>query len=203
MAKDHRWHSPEFALAEGFRAIAHTRIWSVEQIERLLSAPDEGSFEGVRDRAILEFLYSSGVKAHELAAVRLKHLSLQAEESLVEGRAGHERRVPVGSHANRAIRRFIARRAEDLPPGGSIAAEDVLFCHRFGARVDPAMVTEIVSNAERSAGLRRPNSADDPVLVIRATFAAHLLDHGAHPDAVLELLGCASFVDLVVELGWK
>lgn len=203
MAKDRKWHGSEFAAAAGFRAIAQSRIWSVEQIERLLSAPDVGSFEGVRDRAILEFLYCSGVQAHELVAVRLKHLSLQAEEVMVDGGACHERRVPVGRHADRAIRRYIVRRATDLPPSGSIAAEAFLFCHRSGARIDAAAVAEITANAERSAGLRRPNSADDPASVIRATCAAHLIDNGAHPDAVVELLGCASFAELLRELGWN
>ena len=203
MAEDREWHSSEFAAVAGFRAIAQTRIWSVEQIERLLSAPEPGSFEGVSDRAILEFLYCSGVQAHELVAVRLKHLSLQAKEVLVEGGAGHERRVPIASHACRAIRRFVARRAKDLPPSGSIAAEAFLFCHRSGTQIDSAAVSEITANAERSAKLRRPNSVDDPASVIRATFAAHLIDNGAHPGAVVELLGCASFAELLRELGWK
>lgn len=203
LAKHRELYSPEFVAAAGFRAIAQSRIWSVEQIERLLSAPDVGSFEGVRDRAILEIMYCSGMKDHELVAVRLKHLSLRAKEILVEGGAGHERRVPVGSHADSAIRRLIIRRAKDLPAGGSISAEEFLFCHRSGARIDPAAVAEITANAERSAGVRRPNSADNPASVIRATCAAHLIDNGARPDAVVELLGCASFAELLRELGWK
>jgi integrase/recombinase XerC len=139
----------------------------------------------LRDLAILELFYSSGLRLGELTGLNLLDLDLLSDQVKVRGKGRKERLVPLGSRASRALRRYLdAREAVAQLPG---ADRQALFLGRRGKRLTPRSVQRIVHRAldgVGGSGLRTHS--------LRHTFATHLLDAGADLRAVQELLGHAS-----------
>ena len=153
--------------------------------ERLFEAMEaragEDDFAAVRDLAMLELFYSSGLRLSELTGLNLADLDLLSDQVKLRGKGRKERIVPVGNRASRSLRRYLKARE-------SLAVDrQAVFVGRRGTRLSPRTVQRLMHRAFDSVGgegLR--------VHSLRHTFATHLLDAGADLRAVQELLGHAS-----------
>ncbi|MFM9179809.1 MAG: tyrosine recombinase XerC [Phycisphaerales bacterium] len=159
---------------------------SVEQIERLLSAPDDTEVLGARDRAILETLYSTGIRVSEVVAINRGDLNDTGEEIVIRGKGRRERRVPLGSHALKALRHYLQMIDAELQSRGRRSGtDDPLFVNKNGGRLSSRSVRRKVAKYLTEANL----DPDISPHTIRHSFATHLLDNGADLRAVQELLG--------------
>lgn len=165
---------------------------TVEQVERLLSAPSERDVLGRRDRAMLETIYSTGIRVSELVGLDLADLDLETESMHVRGKGKKERLVPLGTHALLAIRRYIEMLEAD-PRFGPTWREKAqaggrgmaLFINKHGGRLSSRSVRRKLDKYLREAGLDATISPH----TLRHSFATHLLDNGADLRSVQELLG--------------
>jgi tyrosine recombinase XerC len=157
---------------------------SVDETVALLSAPDPRTPQGLRDRAILEMLYSTGLRVSELVSLNLGDVSWGEREVRVQGKGGKERVAIVGRPALRALHTYLR---EGRPRLAGEHTTSALFLNRLGGRLTDRSVRTIVSQHARIAGL------DDDVTphTLRHTFATHLLEGGADLRIVQELLGHA------------
>ena len=166
------------------------KAMTVEEVDKLLSVPDNRDTLGARDRAILETLYSTGVRVSELVDLNRNDLD-QPEQTLhVRGKGKRERIVPLGSHALAAIRHYMTL----LEPDQRFAAV------RERSMTDPAVPLFINKNGGRLSSRSVRRKLDKYLLVsgldlsisphtLRHSFATHLLDNGADLRSVQELLG--------------
>lgn len=163
---------------------------NVEQVEALLAAPDNRETLGARDRAILETLYSTGVRVSELVELNRNDLSMNEQTMHVRGKGKKERIVPLGSHALAAIRHYMTllepdprfvwlRKESDRNPAVPV------FINKNGGRLSSRSVRRKLDKYLIGAGM-------DPGIsphTLRHSFATHLLDNGADLRSVQELLG--------------
>ena len=159
---------------------------SLAQVEALLNAVPAGdgaSQINIRDRALLEMLYSTGARLTELLDLDVDDLDREQRMLLVRGKGGKERIVPLGRPALQAVERYLVRARPSLNKKGSPA----LFLNNRGARLGRQSGFKIVAQAADAAGLQHvsPHS-------LRHSFATHLLEGGADIRVVQELLGHAS-----------
>ncbi|HTR80890.1 MAG TPA: tyrosine recombinase XerC [Bacteroidota bacterium] len=150
----------------------------------LMELPDLGSPDGVRDAAILELLYSTGMRRGELVALNVSDVDMHNRTVKVVGKGNKERILPFGKKAHDAMRRYEATR-EKMVDAGTRDATDALFVRSNGKRLYPEAVNAIVKKYFRQVSELRQQSPH----VLRHTFATHLLDRGADLLAVKELLG--------------
>lgn len=159
---------------------------SVDQIERLLSAPDDTDLLGARDRAILEVLYSTGIRVSEVVGINRGDVDDPGEAIVIRGKGRRERLVPLGAHALKALRHYSNMLDQQLAAAGLAANGDSpLFVNKHGGRLSSRSVRRKVSKYLAEVGL-------DPEIsphTIRHSFATHLLDNGADLRSVQELLG--------------
>ncbi|CAB4759359.1 MAG: tyrosine recombinase [Actinobacteria bacterium] len=156
------------------------RILDAGELDTLLDAPagdDETVWKRLRDDAVLEMLYGSGVRVSELCSLDVDALNLRVGIATVWGKGAKERRVPVSEPAADALRGWLRHR--DEAPVAE-AASTALFVNERGNRLTPRDVRRIIDR--RSASPTHPHA-------LRHTFATHLLDHGADLRVVQELLG--------------
>src|SRR6059058_1421718 len=148
----------------------------------------EGNFTDVRNLAILELFYSTGMRLSELQGLSRGDLDLVSQQVKVRGKGRKERIVPVGDHAQLALRNYESKRDDLLRQVGSAGERSAYFLARTGRRIGVRMVQKVVAGfleqVDEDAGLS--------VHSLRHTFATHLLDAGADLRAVQELLGHAS-----------
>ncbi|MHC4217049.1 MAG: tyrosine recombinase XerC [Planctomycetota bacterium] len=158
----------------------------VDQVEKLLSAPDDTNLLGARDRAILETLYSTGIRVSELVGINRSDIDETGAALIVRGKGRRERIVPLGSHALAALRHYTA--ILDAEQAGTPQQRDPaapLFINKHGGRLSTRSVRRKVSKYLAQAGLD-PNISPH---TLRHSFATHLLDNGADLRSVQELLG--------------
>ncbi|HZL44728.1 MAG TPA: site-specific tyrosine recombinase XerD [Opitutaceae bacterium] len=155
------------------------------EVERLLAAPTGGDAHAVRDRAMLELFYSSGLRVSELAGLTLQQLDLDHGFVRVFGKGGKERVVPVGSKACAALLAYVtaARRHFVKPRTGS-----QLFLSERGTAISRKMLWVLIKKYAKRAGLTRSVKPH----LLRHSFATHLLSGGADLRAIQEMLGHAS-----------
>jgi integrase/recombinase XerC len=157
---------------------------TVDQIERLLSAPDANDLLGARDRAILEALYSTGMRVSEVVGLNRGDLNESGECVQIRGKGKRERMAPLGGHAMTAIRNYMklldAEKAS-LPSGPTAP----LFVNKNGTRLSTRSVRRKVAKYLVQVGL----DPDISPHTIRHSFATHMLDNGADLRSVQELLG--------------
>lgn len=156
---------------------------SYPEIERIISAVDLSKASGERDKAMLETLYSSGLRVSELITLRLSHLYPDDGFIRVIGKGNKERLVPVGESALRAIAVYVTqvRIHQDVQPGN----EDFIFLNLRGRRLSRMSVFNIVKENATRAGIRKSVSPH----TFRHSFASHLVEAGADLRAVQEMLG--------------
>ena len=161
---------------------------SVDEIFQLLDTPPQDTVLGLRDRAILELLYSSGLRRSELTGLDVGHLDLKRRMVRVLGKGKKERLVPVGGRAAEALRAYLARRGELLAVKTKRPqAPDALFLNRLGGRLDGRSVARKLDGYIEACALKRRVSPH----ALRHSFATHLLGGGADMRSVQELLGHA------------
>ncbi|HXE95940.1 MAG TPA: tyrosine recombinase XerC [Dongiaceae bacterium] len=153
----------------------------IDQATTLMETPDDDQKYALRDRAILELLYSSGLRVSELTGLNVGELDLAAGMARVTGKGGKERIVPVGSRALEALQKYLEWRNDD-------AAKGALFLNTRGGRINRRSVARIVdTHVMRIAAFKRISPH-----TLRHTFATHMLEGGADLRAIQELLGHAS-----------
>ena len=155
----------------------------LHEIDALLGAIDHSKPEGPRNRAILETLYSSGLRVSELIGLRISHLYVDAGYIRVIGKGDKERLVPIGRQAIKyiGIYRTESRIHLEIKPGN----EDYVFLNRRGAMLSRVMIFTIIKNLAKSAGINKNISPH----TFRHSFATHLIEGGADLRAVQEMLG--------------
>lgn len=154
------------------------------QVESLLNAPDTETLLGLRDRAMLEALYATGLRVSELVALKLVEISLTDGLVRVVGKGQKERIVPLGEEARAWIERYAARARVQLLGNH---ASDALFVTRRGGAMTRQMFWKLVRGYALRADIRAPLSPHG----LRHAFATHLLNHGADLRVVQMLLGHA------------
>lgn len=159
-------------------------VLNAADVAALLEAPRLDSPVHWRDRAILEFLYATGVRVSELVDLRLTDLDLEEGLCTVFGKGSKERMVPLGRPACLALSRYLREVRPTLEKG---RGGGCVFLNQRGSPLSRTTVWKIVKAAARSAGIERKVSPH----VLRHTFATHLLEGGADLVAVQELLGHA------------
>jgi integrase/recombinase XerC len=154
-----------------------------EQIVQLLEAPPANEPEGLRDRALLETMYSAGLRVAELVGLNLDHWDRDANILRVFGKGKKERIAPVGRHAAKALYDWLEVRqpADDAKPADRAA----VFLNRFGTRLTTRSVGRMLEKYLNLTGLDQHTSPH----TLRHTFATHLLDGGADLRSVQEMLG--------------
>ena len=149
----------------------------VNKVLKLLAAPSEESEDGLRDRAILETLYSTGLRVSELVQLDEERVDFIGGVVKVRGKGRKERIVPIGEAALSAIRRYMGARKKK--------SQDAIFLNRFGSRLTDRGVRRIVDKYVRRCSIEEKVSPHS----LRHSFATHLLDRGADLRSVQELLG--------------
>lgn len=154
------------------------------EVVRLLQSPDLSNELGIRNRAILELLYSSGVRLSELTALDIKDVDMQAQEMKVWGKGSKERMVLLGRPAVKAVEHYVRMGRPALEQKPILA----LFLNRYGGRLSRRSVEKIVKRYALEAAI----SPGVHTHTLRHTFATHMLEGGADLRVVQELLGHSS-----------
>ncbi|MFQ5860877.1 MAG: tyrosine recombinase XerC [Dehalococcoidia bacterium] len=155
-----------------------------QELKSLLQAPDPSKPLGLRDQAILELLYASGIRLAELVALNVEHLDLPRRELRVVGKGSKERAVLMGAPAREVLERYLALARPQLLR----SANPALFLNRYGTRLSRRSIEALARRYATGAGILpgvHPHK-------LRHTFATHLLEGGADLRVVQELLGHAS-----------
>ena len=160
------------------------RVLSMADAVAVIEAPDIARADGLRDRALLELLYASGLRASEALGLRIEDVNLSAGYVVPTGKGSRQRMVPVGAQALRWVREYLklarpqfVKRAD----GGS------LFVNRFGRPLSRQALWGIIKKSARRAGVRAVVSPH----TLRHSFATHLLERGADLRSVQAMLGHA------------
>ncbi len=175
---------PTLKLQAAKQALRVPRTLTEPQLEALLAAPNVDTTLGLRDRAMLELMYASGLRVSELVNLKLFRLSMGEGVLRVMGKGGKERLVPFGEEARDWLQRYLARSRPDILQGQ--LTED-LFVTQRGAAMSRVMFWMLVKKYAALAGINAPLSPH----TLRHAFATHLLNHGADLRAVQMLLGHA------------
>jgi integrase/recombinase XerC len=157
-------------------------------VGRLLQSPSDDAPQGLRDQAILETLYSAGLRVSELSGLCDSDLDFAAMLLRVRGKGRRERLAPIGSYAARALERWL--RVRKLNPREASGAAAPVFVNRSGRRLTTRSVARMLEKYLKLTGLDRRTTPHS----LRHSFATHLLDHGADIRSVQELLGHKSLV---------
>jgi integrase/recombinase XerD len=161
--------------------LALPKFLTVAEAEALLQAPDEKKPRGLRDRAMLEVLYGSGLRVSELATLRLAEVNLEDGFLVCRGKGGKERIVPVGRSACAAVKRYLAEARPLSDPGG----REELFLSRRGRPFTRQGIWKLLRQHAVKAGLTEKISPH----ILRHSFATHLLERGADLRSVQLMLG--------------
>jgi len=153
------------------------------EVIRLLEAPDTSDLAGLRDRAILELLYSTGLRVSELVGLNVDDVDWFGEVVRARGKGKKERLAPVGRPAMNALKAYIESR--DLALKGTTFERRAIFLNKHGKRITSRSVQRILDKYIKVAGLSGKTSPH----TLRHSFATHLLDRGADLRSVQELLG--------------
>ena len=157
-------------------------VLSVDEIDRIIRCIDLSSKEGQRNKAMLETLYSCGLRVSELVTLKLSNCYFEEEYLLVEGKGSKQRLVPISQRAIREIRLWMPdRSALDIKKG----QEDHVFLNRRGSGLSRSMVFRIIQNLAGLAGITKTISPH----TFRHSFATHLLEGGANLRVIQQMLG--------------
>ena len=154
------------------------------EVARLMDAPDESTIHGIRDKAILETLYASGVRLSEIHGLNVTDVNFSRNELLVRGKGSKERLVLFGKPTEEALRRYLNESRRDLVSKPTQA----LFLNRYGERLSRRSFEKLVHRYSTEAGTR----SDVHPHTLRHTFATHMLEGGADLRVIQELLGHSS-----------
>ena len=159
---------------------------SFDEIEKLIGALDLSKDENVRNKAMLETLYSSGLRVTELINLQISNLFMESEYVKVIGKGNKERIVPIGSEALKHIEIYLEHVRRKLPQYPKFS--DVLFLNRRGKPISRVMVFLVIKKLAEEIGLNKSISPH----TFRHSFATHLIEGGADLRAVQQMLGHSS-----------
>lgn len=179
--------SPAELVASPQRESGLPTVLSRTEVDRLLDSLPAATPLDLRDRALFELAYASGLRAAELVGLDVDGLDRDGEQLRVEGKGAKTRVVPAGEHAWRAIDAYLARGRPELAAAGD-RPDPALFLSRNGRRLSTSDVRRRLRAALRHAGVQAAASPH----ALRHSFATHLLDGGADLRAIQELLGHSS-----------
>lgn len=194
----------EFATVEGFsqanpaelielpkKARKLPEVLNVHEVEALLSSPNREKPAGIRDSAILECLYGTGMRVSELTGLEMDRLFFEIGFIRVIGKGNKERLVPVGEVAQEAIEHYVEDvRPLFFKPKNADKAKNRVFLNQRGGALTRMSVWNIVQKAAKKAEIQKPVYPH----IFRHSFATHLLEGGADLRAVQEMLGHASIL---------
>ncbi|MBC7327851.1 site-specific tyrosine recombinase XerD [bacterium] len=160
------------------------KVMTVEEVELLLSQPDTSTFLGIRDKALLELLYSSGLRISEASNLRLDDIDLEGEFVRCRGKGRKERIVPLGSIAKKWLKEYITGARFALAKGDT----RWVFLGKGGKKLSRVSMWKIVKKYAKQAGIKKEISPH----TLRHSFATHLLEGGADLRSIQEMLGHSS-----------
>ncbi len=164
---------------------------SVDEVFALLESPGPGDTFAARDRAILELLYSTGMRVSELVACNMASLDFDSEMVRVRGKGNRERMIPIGKPAIKTLQAYFVERQELLRnrlQQGKKIDRDAVFLNNRGNRITTRSVERLIAGYGQKSGIDKPVTPH----VLRHSFATHLLEMGADMRSVQELLGHVS-----------
>lgn len=157
-------------------------VLSVEEIDAMIAALPSDKDESLRNHAIIETLYGSGLRVSELVEARISRLDLREGLIIVEGKGSKQRIVPVSPVALELIEEWLGQRSRlNIKPAG----QDIIFLNRRGAPLTRVMIFYIIKQLAALAGIKKKVSPH----TLRHSFATHLLEGGANLRAIQEMLG--------------
>lgn len=159
-------------------------VLSSQEVERLLAAPDVSTSRGLRDRAMLELLYGSGLRVSELVGLKITNIDLEAGWVRTLGKGSKERMVPMGSKAQQSIKEYLLYSRPSLLKKRSSSH---LFLTSRAKPMSRQAFWKIIKRCAGLAGIRKEISPHS----LRHSFASHLLEHGADLRSVQIMLGHA------------
>ncbi len=157
-------------------------VLSLSEVETLLKTPNVRNPQGVRDQAVLEIMYATGLRASEVTSLKTSHVNFELGFVRVIGKGEKERIVPVGEHAKKSVRRYLAR---GRPQWDKANKEEVLFITRLGKKMSRQTVWGIFKKYAKISRIQKKVYPH----ILRHSFATHLLENGADLRVVQELLG--------------
>jgi len=175
---------PTLKLTAAKQPLRVPKLLSEAQVDALLAAPDVNTPLGLRDRAMLELMYASGLRVSELVTLKSAHVAFKDGVLHVTGKGSKSRLVPFGEHARDWMVRYLREARPDILAGQS---SDDLFVTARGAGMTRQMFWTLIKRHALAAGITAPLSPH----TLRHAFATHLLNHGADLRAVQLLLGHA------------
>ena len=161
-------------------------VLSVDEVEAILESVDTSTWQGQRDKAILEVLYGCGLRVSETSELKISALYLDEGFIRVHGKGDKERLVPIGEPASDAITAYMQRR----PYPADAASDDILFLNRFGRSLSRISIFNMVKKQALLADIRKEISPH----TFRHSFATHLIENGADLRVVQEMLGHESII---------
>lgn len=159
-------------------------VLTPEEVEILLSQPNTGKPAGLRDKAMLELLYASGLRVSELVWLNVEHVNLEYGFVRCIGKGNKERIIPTGSMAIKSVSEYLTRGRAKLTKGKPCAA---LFVNQHGRRLTRQGFWKILKKYAHKGGIKKTITPH----TLRHSFATHLLENGADLRAVQEMLGHA------------
>ncbi len=159
------------------------KFLEVEQVETLLATPDTGTLLGARDRAMLEVLYSTGMRVSELVDLNIADVDFVGQCARIRGKGKKQRTTPIGPTALKAVQHYLDMRRAD--PRSAGFDQQAMFANKHGQRLSTRSVRRKLDKYLAEAGL-------DPTIsphTLRHSFATHMLNNGADLRSVQELLG--------------
>ena len=192
----HRFLMEEGQLSENVTDVLESpKLWkrlpdclTEAEVEKLIKAPNARRAQGVRDQAVLELMYATGLRATEVTTLKLSSLDFQDGIVRIMGKGSKERIVPMGKKSRESVRRYMgAARSEWVGSGRLVEA---LFVTRQGKPMSRQSVWAILKKYAKASGIRKKIYPH----ILRHSFATHLLANGADLRVVQELLGHADIV---------
>ena len=157
-------------------------ILTAREVERLLAAPSGGDAAAVRDRAMLELLYATGLRVSELVALKIRDVCLDAGYLLTLGKGKKERLVPIGESAKSALTEYTATARQKIDSSGD---SEYIFLSRLGKKMSRQAFWNIIKKRSSESGIVKNISPH----TLRHSFATHLLENGADLRSVQIMLG--------------
>ncbi|MCD4833956.1 MAG: site-specific tyrosine recombinase XerD [Bacteroidales bacterium] len=163
-------------------------VLSIEEIDRIIAAIDLSKPEGQRNKAIIETLYSCGLRVSELINLKITNLYFNDGFIRVVGKGDKERLVPIGQKAMKEIKYYFQDR--NLQANIDKSSQNIVFLNRRGKQITRVMIFTIIKNLAKKAEIKKNISPH----TFRHSFASHLIDGGADLRAVQEMLGHESII---------
>jgi integrase/recombinase XerD len=160
---------------------------TLDEVDRLLAAPNRASPRGLRDAAMLETLYATGLRVSELVKLRLGDVNLEAGYLVAFGKGKKQRLVPLGEAAIATIKSYLESARHTFVRETARATTDEVFLTRLGRRMTRQAFWKIITATARAAGISKPLSPHK----LRHSFATHLVERGADLRSVQSMLGHA------------